>query len=65
MRIYSLTPKDKKTTGNTKSYIEIKTASGCVHSATEAQVFAKELGHLSLREVGENISFCFVFGQTM
>ena len=44
MRIYSLTPKDKKTTGNTKSYIEIKTASGCVHSATEAQVFTKELG---------------------
>ena len=44
MRIYSLTPKDKKTTSNTKIYIEIKTAIGCVYSATEALVFTKELG---------------------
>ena len=60
--IFALTPKAKRTIRKTSKHLEIETAIGVVHSATETKVYVQELGASIYRKLVDNYSSVLLLG---
>ena len=62
MRVNSLAPQEGQTIRMTRSYPEIETANGTVHSTTRGDGLHSGAGNTLFREVGGRFSFGIIVG---
>ena len=63
MRVRSLAPQEGQTIEITRSYPEIETANGTVHSTTRGDGLHPGAGNTLVREVGGRFSFGIIVGE--